>query len=345
VTSDFYRRDYPGWVSDFNRDRMPGIYADTLWETLVPPAARALTRPDSSAWELDGVHTAFPHRPADTEDGGDQASRNHWRYEYTPFPDRAVVQLVSEAIRTLRLGQRESVDYLGVSLSQTDLVGHHFGPGSREQLDNLLRLDTELDRFFSTLDHLVGPDRWVLAFSADHGVLEIPEHLAASGVPAERLTREHRQQWVDAIQAGVAGARSEADVAESVRRSVAALPFVAGAYTFEEVERAEPPDSFAVLFAHSHSRERSVKLPERWGVYARFQPNTLQWGSAPATHGSPYLYDRQVPLIFLGAGIRPGTSSERVATVDVAPTLARLVGISTPPDLDGRALPAVLTAR
>jgi predicted AlkP superfamily pyrophosphatase or phosphodiesterase len=341
VTSAYYRQDYPVWITDFNSRVMPEIYADTLWESIVPPEARALTRPDTSRWELDGVHTAFPHRPADTGDDADDASRNRWRFETTPFPDRAVVALAMEAVRVLALGQRRSVDYLGISLSQTDIVGHDFGPRSREQLDNLLRLDAELGRLFAFLDEAVGPSGWVMAVSSDHGVLDVPEHLAEAGADAERLTRDHRQQLLDRIQEGVQTAGAEG-VEESVKRAVSTLPFIAGAYTSEDVERPSPADSFAVLIGNSHSRERAVDLSERWGVYVRYHPNVLAWTTIATTHGSPYYYDRHVPLIFLGAGVSPGVSTERVATVDVAPTLAALAGITAPTDLDGRSLEELL---
>jgi predicted AlkP superfamily pyrophosphatase or phosphodiesterase len=343
VTSEYYRSDYPGWVEEFNRNVMSQVYADTLWESIVPPAARALTRPDTSRWELDGVHSAFPHRPADTGDDGSAAGQNVWRFDYTPFPDRALTELTMEAVRELELGQRGRVDYLGVSYSQTDLVGHRFGPRSREQLDNLLRLDAELGRLLAFLDDAVGPGKWVLAFSADHGTLDIPEHLAELGVHAERLTRNDRQQFLDAIQSGIVGWTGEGAVEESIERSLSALPFVAGAYTYADVESASPPDSFAALMANSHSRDRPVDIAERWGVYVRYPPNFLPWSSAAATHGSPYYYDRHVPLIFLGAGIQAGASDQRVATVDAAPTLARLAGVPAPDDLDGRSLVPILS--
>jgi hypothetical protein len=342
VTSTYYRDRYPGWISDFNRDVMPVVYADTLWESTVPAEAEGLTRPDTSRWELDGVHSAFPHRPAETGYEGSAEGHNAWRFDYTPFPDRAVVELTMETIRQLQLGQRGHVDYLGVSLSQTDRVGHTFGPRSREQLDNLLRLDRELGRLLDFFDEAVGAGRWVLAFSADHGVLEIPEHLAEQGVPAERLTREHRQELLDAIQTGMVAWDGQEPVEESIERSVARLPFIAGAYTYGDVESASPPDSFAVLMSNSHSRERTVDITERWGVYVRYQPYSLTWASGPTTHGTPYYYDRHVPLIFLGAGIAPGVSEERVATVDAAPTLARLAGVRAPDDLDGRSLEPLL---
>jgi len=344
ITSEHYRGSYPAWLADFNARVMPQVYADTVWESAVPPQARSLTRPDTSRWELDGEHTAFPHRPADTGDAGGAEGMNSWRFEFTPFPDRAVVELAMEAVRQLDLGQRATVDYLGVSLSQTDLVGHHFGPGSREQLDNLLRVDTELARLFAFFDEEVGPGRWVLAFSADHGILEIPEELAARGEPAQRLTRDHRQQLLDRIQAGVTAAPgSGGSEAKSVRDAVATLPFVAGSYTFEDVESVSPPDSFAVLFRNSHAPDKAVGLSDRWGVYVRFPEQALEWNTARATHGSPYYYDRHVPLIFLGAGVRAGTSAERVATVDAAPTLAALARIPAPDDLDGRSLESILS--
>lgn len=336
VTSDAYMSSYPDWVRDFNRTQMPTLHGDTIWESIVPPALASLSRPDTSRWEFDREDTTFPHRASDRVDMSDARALNEWRWDYTPFPDRAIVSLVLEAVRALELGQRGSVDFLGIGLSQTDRIGHTFGPGSREQLDNLLRLDSELGRLFAALDDQVGAGRWLLALSADHGVLEIPEHLADAGVLAGRLTREERAQLAARIEAASAGGEW------AIREAVAALPFVAGAYTFEEIEHGTPADSFALLYAHSHSRTRVVSLAARSGVYVRYQPNFLQVNTSATTHGSPYYYDRHVPLIFLGADIPAGVSAERVATVDVAPTLAALAGIPVPDDLDGRPIATLL---
>jgi arylsulfatase A-like enzyme len=268
-------------------------------------------------------------------DTTDPSDLNLWRWNYTPYPDRAVVSFAIEALRARGLGQREGVDYLGISLSQTDRIGHTWGPGSREQLDNLLRLDDELDRLFDALDREVGRGRWVLAFSADHGVLEIPEVLADEGVPAGRVSRADHQALLDRIGSAAPGGEW------AVREAVSTLPFVAGAYTFEEVENGQPADSFAVLFAHSHSRTRITSPSARSGVYMRYPVDWLPFGAGVTTHGSPYYYDRHVPLVFLGGRIAAGASATRVATVDVAPTLARLAGIPVPDDLDGRAIPEV----
>jgi predicted AlkP superfamily pyrophosphatase or phosphodiesterase len=338
VTSEHYRSALPGWVEDFNENDLPTLYSDTLWESIVPPADRSRSRPDSSRFEFDREHTAFPHRPSDRVDPADERAMNGWRWRGTPYPDRAVLAFAIRALRERELGRRGHVDYLGISLSQVDQIGHRYGPGSREQLDNLLRLDQELGRFFDVLDDQVGRGRWVLAMSADHGVLEIPEELAARGVDARRLTRSERADLRAALDG--AGFTSGEDQ-NAAKQALLDLPFVTTAYTFDEIESGQPADSFAVLIANSHSRSRIVHVESRSGVYARLRENVLRT-STQATHGSPYLYDRHVPLVFLGGRVPAGTSTGRAATVDAAPTLARLTGVPTPDDLDGRVLDAVV---
>lgn len=341
VTSLHYRSQLPDWVSDFNQNELLDLYRDTLWTSVVPEELKARSYSDTSRYEVDGEeHSPFPHRVSDLVDATDPSEVHYWRWTFTPFTDRVVTEFALRAIREEELGQRGHRDYLGLSLSAVDLVGHRFGPGSREQLDNLLRLDRELGRFFSVLDQEVGPGRWVLAMSADHGVLPIPEVLAEGGVDARRLGRSER---ID-LYAAVEGARFlSGDSQEAAKSAALEMPFVAQAYTFGEIERGESADSFAVLYRNSHSASRIPAFEERSGVYVRLRPNYLRWGANATTHGSPYYYDRNVPLIFLGAGVRPGRSSEPVSIVDAAPTLARLAGVSAPDDLDGRVLDVALT--
>lgn len=340
ITSTWYGDEYPEWVERFNDDVMPGIYGQTVWESTIPTEALSLTRPDTSVYEGDGENTFFPHRAASQVDASDPAELNEWRYEDTPFPDEAVLALAAASVRELALGQRGSVDYLGVALSQTDLVGHHYGPLSREQLDNLLRLDRGLEGFFEFLDDTLGPEGWVLGFSSDHGVLDVPEHLAEDGVDARRLEFAEVRALRDMVLAAAEGLDGPARE-EAVRDALVEVPRVAAAYTFSEIEAVDAavePDSFKVFFSRSHDRERAVEYPGRFGVHFRYVPNTLSAGADPATHGSPYYYDRQVPLIFMGSNVPAGASDNRASTVDLAPTLARLAGIEAPGDLDGRVL-------
>ena len=337
ITSTYYKSEYPEWVKRFNEEEMPRVYANTVWESRAPEAAKLLTRPDTSDYEMRGRFGVFPYRASDLVDLADSAALNRW-HSRTPAPDAAVLGLTKAALAELELGRRGTVDYLAVSLSQTDRIGHNYGPFSREQLNNLLHLDDVLAELFHSLDRAVGRNGWVAGFSSDHGILEIPEHLAERGEDAVRLGPEQMGLFRETVMGAVGRGGGEDDVAARVKRAIEGLPFVEKAYTFTEVQDAEArPDSFAVLFARSFSRDRAISLPSRYGVYHRWRQNYITTDDA-TTHGTPYYYDRVVPIIFLGAGVEAGVSEGAAATVDVAPTLAALAGIETPGDLDGEVL-------
>ncbi len=186
-----------------------------------------------------------------------------------------------------------------LSFSATDYVGHAFGPESEEQLENLVHLDRELGELFAFLDREVGEGRWVAGLSADHGVMTMPERLA---------------------------------------RLVERRGLVAKAYTHRQLTLGEYPDTFAVLFRNSYYPGRAAGPLSHLGVEVRFGHHTLVSRGTGTTHGSAYGYDRFVPFLLLGPGVRPGASTTAVRTVDLAPTLARLAGVPTPADLDGRSV-------
>lgn len=340
VTSSWYREAYPEWVERFNRERMPVLYGDTIWESTIPPEALALTRPDTADWEGDGVNSWFPHRASVEATGFDEERirYNRWRGR-TPFPDAAVLEFAAEAVRSLELGQRGVVDYLAVGLSQTDYVGHGYGPWSREQLDNLLRLDRALGEFFSFLDQTVGEGRWILGLSADHGVLDVPEAVTADGGASRRLTAEEQREFRSVAEAAAAaGGDDPVEVARRVAEAVRALPYVGGAFPLADLESIPPGDTIVDLHRNSFSLTRVASPLYEFGV-EMYLPEHFLFAGRPqgTTHASPWYYDRHVPLSFLGAGVVAGRSDERAATVDMAPTLAGLAGIPVPDGLDGRA--------
>ncbi len=336
VSSTWYADGLPAWVERFNRERMPAFFADTIWTEQVPEAARVLARPDSAPYEADGVHVAFPHlRSGEARDMGEAALRG-WT-EDTPFLDRAVLALVEDGLGELQLGRRGVTDYLGVSFSQTDYVGHTYGPLSQEQLDNLLRLDQVLGQLLTLLDARVGEGRWVLGLSADHGVLTMPEYLATEGLPGHRTGRAWRDEMARQVQAAMdEGGDDEAQVRAAAIRRLEALPYVADVVGPAELQ-GEPADSFVALYQNSYRPERLAGMLAELGLEVRPDAYTLVTSSAHGTsHGTPYWYDRSVPFILDGAGVDAGHSSEGVFTVDLAPSLAALAGIQFPGDLDGR---------
>ncbi|MGD2124393.1 MAG: alkaline phosphatase family protein [Gemmatimonadota bacterium] len=341
ITSSFYADAYPAWVERLNLTKMPVLFGDSIWEQTVPMSAREASRSDTSAYEGDGIHTYFPHRFVD--EAGDTTRRGalyRWAYGLTA-PDAALGEFAKEAVRALGMGQDPIVDFLALSFSQTDAIGHDYGPFGREQLQNLLQLDETLGDLMACLDEEVGAGRWVMALTGDHGALSIPEYSEELGERGSRATREDLTQLRNTFRAYSAVGGDPQETADSLVWALQQLPFVADALTVLELTTPPPADSFVVLMRNSFH-------PDRWiggygsqgtGVVFRFEEGYYPDASPQGTgHGSPYFYDRHVPLVFLGARVEPGASTDPARTVDIAPTLAALAGIATPGDLDGQPL-------
>jgi len=337
VTSTYYRPQLPEWVTRFNEDVLPGFFADSVWTSEVPPRWEVLSRRDTVAYEGDGEHTYFPHTYLEEADPSDDGAFNFW-VATTPRLDAATLAMAAFAAAQLELGQDDVPDLLAVSLSQTDIVGHAYGPHSREQLDNLLKLDRELGAFFALLDDRVGPDRWAAALTADHGALPLPEYLVEQGVEARRTTLDELQEMIIAARTAERAGDPEA-APERVADALRPFPLVEQLWTGRELLEAEPADSFSVLFARSYYPGRAVGYFGDMDVLVRYPERVIPTtGQRGTDHRTGYWYDRHVPLVFMGPAVAQGASAEPVRAVDVAPTLAGLLGIPVPPDLDGRSI-------
>jgi arylsulfatase A-like enzyme len=243
--------------------------------------------------------------------------------------------MAQQMVTSLELGRDDAPDFLNVSVSATDRVGHRFGPLSREQMDNLLRLDRELGEFFAFLDRTVGKDRWTVALSADHGVLDSPEDLVARGEYGHRLTVAENKT-LDSLRARADSNRDRRAAARDLAAALKKLPIIADAWTKEDLARPQQ-DSFAVLTQRSMFPGREAGRFSRQGMEFRYRPG-IYGAPRGSGHGQLYWYDRHVPLIFMGPDIAPAQDPSRAATVDFAPTAASLIGIPYPRDLDGKVL-------
>lgn len=350
VTSTYYRQDYPAWVTRFNEKRLPAFMGQKVWNNGIPEKFKKLSLPDDTSFEFDGKNNKFPHifeNEAPKDEVNSPGALADWFY-FTPFTDEAAVALTIEAIDELKLGQRGSTDYLSVTLGSTDSIGHRFGPLSMEQLDNLLRLDRELGKLFAALDRRVGKGKYIVAITGDHGGSDIPEHQIAKGTKAHRVTAadmdavlEEANKYASTVKAAP----------EKIRAGIAAIaekyPFIADAITRDELEKAMPAENDLVaLYRNSFYPGRapiypvvSQKFPlfTAYGIRIRFAENAVPF-FAPSNHGTPNHYDRHVGMIFMGKGVKNGSSDGAARTVDVAPTLAKLGGIKIPVSIDGREL-------
>jgi hypothetical protein len=355
ATSTYYSRAYPEWVNQFNDEVLPE-YMDAArrWENRIPASFHALARPDAAAFEGDKVHTTFPHRFE--EELGDaiardpQAALATW-FRWTPAVDEATLMLARSGIDAMGLGQRGATGCLFIVLSMVDSNSHYYGPLSMETFETLMRLDTALGAFFDFLDQVLGTDAYVVALSSDHGFPEVPEYRSAMGLPGQRIGDEQIEALLAEVRAELDGSPTQSEaMAQRVVAMTERRDFVAEAFTSADLARARDPDNpFWQLYKNSFRQDRIPRLPlfslhtlhsaiGEAGIMLRLEEGAMI-DLDVVIHGSPYPYDRYVPMMFMGAGVDAGVSDMPVRTVDVAPTLARLAGIPLPTDLDGRALP------
>jgi uracil-DNA glycosylase family 4 len=262
------------------------------------------------------------------------------------------------------LGQDTVPDFLGVSFSATDHVGHAYGPFTPELDDTFLQTDRQLGAFMQSLDARVGAGNWTMALLADHGVSEVPEKVKARGGDAGRINAvafraalgkdltirvgpdadrlfeavEAPELYLDYAEAGRRGI--DAPTLERAVKEVALKqPGIARAYTRNEIMSAAPnSDPMLRAVAEGFNAGRSGD------IYLIVKPNWIFWTATGTTHGTPYEYDQHVPLIFYGAGISKATHNERVTISDLAPTLAVLADVQMP-QLPGRVLANALAPR
>jgi predicted AlkP superfamily pyrophosphatase or phosphodiesterase len=320
----------------------------------VPPQFVPLANPDSDVHENFGKNFTFPHIYAaesrSARGGGAPQEYSRW-FDQTPLKDEALLALAAKAVDAEKLGQRGVTDYLAIDIDSTDSVGHAFGPLSLEQLDTLMRLDRALGALLTHLDATVGPNRYVVALSADHGVVDPTD----PGVNGRIVSTSEIESLLDRVESIARAADAiPAELPEKIVAALKSADFVADAYT--EADLARPSTDPYIRLYQNVMRPglttdfplwtNKVRLnhPARYNIIVRYKENMVI-DAAAAVHGSPYAQDRLVPIIFAGAGIRRGEQQDGARTVDVAPTLAAAAGVSVPRNLDGHAITAVLGPR
>jgi len=350
TTSRYYADTLPTWLTRFNARRLPQGVAGRVWMPLLPDTAYA--EPDSVPFEAGGKSFTFPYAlPADSAAAAQVVAG-------TPWMDEITLAAALAGVRAMNLGGGRSTDVLAVSLSTTDAIGHRYGPDSREIHDQVVRLDRALGAFLDSLYALRDSTRVVIALTADHGVTGFPELTRArTGQDARWVDLkdaiDRTQQWLDARgaggTAGIALASGMLFVDKAVLAkarvgpdSVAAF-FAAAASGVPGVLRVDRAASLATAdtVRDAIARRWLHMLPPQAPIAAvvTLTPGSL-WGmpGGSASHGSPHDLDAHVPLILYGPPFATGRYDQFVRVADLAPTLARVVGVPPTERLDGRVL-------
>jgi predicted AlkP superfamily pyrophosphatase or phosphodiesterase len=348
VTSSWYAERAPGWLEAWNARRPADAYAGRPWERLLPDPASYLryAGEDAVVGEFDRKDIVFPHLPR----GAPPAVEFYDYLRRTPFADELLVDLALAAMSGHDLGRDEATDILTVSFSACDVIGHAFGPDSQEQMDNLLRLDRTIGRLLDEAERRAGMGQVLVVLSADHGVMPLVELLKARGLDARRADPAELYQPVErALAARFPGARGlvadpdpiefvldrEAiarqglrfgDVEQTIREALLSTGLVEAVYTQAELMGGRRPDD---PFFDLH--QRAFFAPRSGDLLARVRRYTYLGGYTGGTgHGTPHDYDRHVPIVFLGPGIRPGRRDDPSGPEDIAWALGRLLGLDYP---------------
>ena len=337
TNSTWYGPALPEWVEAFNRRRLAHAWAGTQWDVL---PGGVYSESDSVPQEHRGVDYTFPHRfSADPDAAARQLRR-------TPMMDELTLALAWAGVRELDLGGGNRTDLLAISLSATDYVGHDYGPASREQHDNLRRLDRVLGGFLDSLFALRDSTRIVFAISADHGVTPIPELSGSRKVdqrPAVRAARNLVRQrggdpaavvfdegaiFVNPARLGPDTATGP--IADAFLDAARGIAGIVRAERFSAVSAARNPDEVTRRWQQMFS---GADAPV--AVLTIAPGNGWASSTSTANHGSPHRADSHVPLVLVGAPFTPGRIARFVRTVDLAPTLAAALGIRPLETLDG----------
>jgi len=363
VTSTYYLDRYPAWVLAFNERQPARRYANTSWTLLNDPSSYLFGDSDDREWETDvaGFGRVFPHSYGD----GSSPYFTTW-LTVSPAGDKLVLDFAKQALVEERLGTDDVTDYLSVSFSSTDYVGHVFGPSSLEAEDNILRLDRTIAELLAFVDLEIGLENTLVVFSADHGGPDTPGYLNSLRIPAGYVDPDGWEQ-----DAAIARIKDKFDISGKLIETYAhpylyfATEIVDDDHIDHEALEAAVVEELSkfqgVSLAVSSAALRRGKLPDtklmravinnfnpkRSGdVYIVFKPNwfinDFDGLIVASTHGSPWSYDTYVPIVFAGAGLKPQTVYRRVHTVDIAPTLAAFARTKPPSGSVGNILEEVV---
>lgn len=334
VTSTYYVTDLPGWVKEINSSRPASKYVGQEWR---PLDAKPGSKPFCTM--VNGSDVRFC--------GGIEA---------TPWGNEMIESFAEQAIGAEQLGRHAGTDVLAVSLSSNDYVGHAVGPDAPEVRDISIRTDRLLGKLMDYIDSQVGAGNTLLVLTGDHGVAPVPEVNQQRKMPGGRLSAallldtlnqalNHafgEGKWVagntgDAIYLNLDLIRSRnlnpSDFERVGAEALRSLPHIYRVYTGEQLASGQVQnDAPARAVSNGYYQQRSGDLlivPEPYYMF----------GAPPGTtHGTPFNYDSHVPVIFMGAGVKPGRYYQRIAVNDIAPTLAAMLDVEEPSGSMGRIL-------
>ncbi len=355
ITSTFYMEDLPQWVKDYNAKKRPSELMKQNWTTLLPVDQYNESTADDQPYEakLAGAKkSVFPYDLAGI--AGDAFGI----LASTPHGNTITKEIALEALKNENLGKGSATDFLAISFSTPDYVGHAFGPNSVEEEDIYLRLDRDFAEILNALDKQVGKGNYLFFISADHAVMDVVDLWKQNRLPAGRLNlgqmmtaakkalndkfgegdyitiTENYQLYLNHATLDAKKIEVE-DVCKVVRKTLLNFDGIADVINLHDLGNANLNDYLLTLYKNGNHAKRSGD------IQMVTEPGWIS-GTVTATHGSPYNYDTHIPLLFYGWGITPGETFSRTSVADTAPTVAALLKILEPSGNTGKVIEDVM---
>jgi predicted AlkP superfamily pyrophosphatase or phosphodiesterase len=364
VTSNYYYDKYPEWVTKWNAEKHAMQFAGKSWELTHPIEKYAFGQADDREYETDvaGFGKTFPHAYGEGDD-----KYFTTKLTLSPAGDDLTLSFAKTLIANEQIGKDDVPDYLSVSFSSTDYVGHVFGASSLESEDNQVRLDKTLKELFAYVDEQVGLDNTLIVLSADHGQPEVPGYLHllgrkhanyfdVKGLDKDPVFKKLKQRFgigqdliKDFFQPYIYLDRElikskgldQAEIEKAIATELMKIPGISLALSSTELQNNQVEDSpltQSVLHNFNHKRSGDIYIVFTPDVFI----NDFDGLIVSSTHGSPWRYDTHVPVIFAGNGLKAAQISESITPYDIAPTLSAIVGAKYPSGAIGKPLGAVL---
>lgn len=344
ITSTYYLKDLPAWVKTVNNQKLAQKYLDKNWNTLYPLNTYVQSEKDDSPFEgkFSGVNApVFPYETSAMYKNDVSVIRA------TPYGNSLTFDMAKATIDNEQMGQGEVTDFLAVSLSSTDYVGHQFGPNSIEAEDTYLRLDQDIASFLTYLDNKLGKGNYTVFLSADHGAAHNPNFLLSHHIPAglfpsgtvtkelnTLLAQEFKQPNL-VISLSNYQVNFNNAVIEKTKLDESAIIKVCMTYLnkrsdiayvveMEKAQQASLPEPLKTKIINGYNKDRSG------AIQIILKPGFYSGGATGTTHGTWNPYDTHIPFVLMGWGVKQGSTNRPVSMTDIAPTISALLHIQTP---------------
>ena len=345
ISSSYYLKELPSWVADFNKKDYPGEYMKKDWDLLIDPRKYIQSTSDNIEFsdpQSDGSNTSFPHRSSEV------ITRKYDAFRTTPFANSYILNFAKLAIENEHLGANSVTDFLTVSISSTDYIGHKYGPNSLEIQDTYLRLDRDIASFLLYLDSKIGKGNYSIFLTADHGVSNVPAFLAKHRIPSGFYKTANIQNELNTlienkfqIKKSIAmvensqvylsplndvSFQTKIEIKREIIQYLLNLPFVLNAVSLNDLGAQTIPQQLKEVITNGYNPKRSgdiAFIPKPFVIESYYE-------NSGTTHGSWNLYDAHIPLIFFGNGFNKGNSSHRYSMIDIAATITSMLKIQMP---------------